>query len=43
MVPTNKIKNAILSGVTSNAFSRRACWETGVMSPYPVVVTVTVA
>ena len=31
------------SGVTSSAFSSRACCDTGVMSPYPVVVTVTVA
>ena len=30
------------SGVTTNALTIRACWVTGAMSPYPVVLSVTV-
>ena len=31
------------SGVTTIALMIRACWSMGVMSPYPVVLIVTVA
>ena len=30
------------SGVITNALTSRAPWETGAMSPYPVVLRVTV-
>ncbi len=43
VVPTRTTRNAILNGVISSALISRACGSNGVMSPYPVVVTVTVA
>ncbi len=43
VVPTNKTRKAIRIGVTTMAFRIRACGVIGVMSPYPVVVMVTVA
>ena len=43
VVPTSSTRNPIRSGVTTMALMIRACWATGVMSPYPVVLMVTVA
>ena len=42
VVPISRIRNAIRSGVITNALVSRAVSETGAMSPYPVVLRVTV-
>lgn len=43
VVPTNKIRNAIRSGVMMRMLIARANSDIGVMSPYPVVESVTAA
>ena len=42
VVPISSTRNAIRSGVITNAFVSRAPSETGAMSPLPVVLSVTV-
>jgi len=43
VVPTNATRKAIRNGVMSRMLVSRAIGVTGVMSPYPVVVRLTVA
>ena len=42
VVPINSTRKAMRSGVMTNALIRRALVATGAMSPYPVVLSVTV-
>ena len=42
VVPINSTRKAMRSGVIRNALISRAGWVTGAMSPYPVVLSVTV-
>ncbi len=42
VVPISSTRKAMRSGVMMNALIRRAPSETGAMSPYPVVLRVTV-
>ena len=42
MVPISSTRKAMRSGVMTNALISRACGSTGAMSPYPVVLSVTV-
>jgi len=42
VVPTSRIRNSTRVGVMMSVVSSRALSDTGVMSPYPVVVTLTV-
>jgi hypothetical protein len=42
VVPISSTRKAMRSGVMTNALIMRACGATGAMSPYPVVLSVTV-
>ena len=42
VVPINSTRKAMRAGVTTKALIRRAWSSTGAMSPYPVVLSVTV-
>ena len=42
VVPINSTRKAMRSGVMTKALISRACGATGAMSPYPVVLRVTV-
>ena len=42
VVPISSTRNAMRAGVMMNALTSRACGSTGAMSPYPVVLRVTV-
>ena len=42
VVPISSTRKAMRSGVMTNALTRRARSVTGAMSPYPVVLSVTV-
>ena len=42
VVPISSTRKAMRSGVMTNALTSRACGSTGAMSPYPVVLSVTV-
>jgi hypothetical protein len=42
VVPISRTRKAMRSGVMTKALTRRAVGVTGAMSPYPVVLSVTV-